>query len=60
MIADAKWTGAIGYFHDLLYVCTLPPFQHGVATGIEKLGRTFYAGLAMEHETKRRCWSLRC
>ena len=53
VIADAKWIGAIGYFHDLLYVCAPTPFQHGVATGIEKLGRTFYAGLAMDHETKR-------
>ena len=53
VIADAKWIGAIGYFHDLLYVCAPSPFQHGVAAGIERLGRTFYAGLAMEHETKR-------
>ena len=45
--------GAIGYFSDLLYVCAPSPFQHGVAAGIEKLGRTFYAGLAMEHEVKR-------
>lgn len=53
VIADAKWIGAIGYFHDLLYVCAPSPFQHGVAAGVEKLGKTFYAGLALEHETKR-------
>jgi aminotransferase len=53
VIADAKWMGAIGYFSDLLYVCAPSPFQHGVAAGIEKLGRTFYAGLAMDHELKR-------
>src|SRR5882757_1454633 len=53
VIADAKWIGAIGYFSDLLYVCAPAPFQHGVAAGIEKLGKTFYAGLALEHEAKR-------
>jgi aminotransferase len=53
VIADARWIGAIAYFSDLLYVCAPSPFQHGVAAGIEKLGRTFYAGLAMEHEVKR-------
>ena len=53
VIADAKWIGAIGYFHDLLYVCAPSPFQHGVADGIEQLGQTFYARLALEHEAKR-------
>jgi aminotransferase len=53
VIADAKWIGAIGYFHDLLYVCAPSPFQHGVAAGVEQLGKTFYAGLALEHEAKR-------
>lgn len=53
VIADAKWMTAIGYFHDLLYVCAPSPFQHGVAAGVEQLGKTFYAGLALEHEAKR-------
>jgi aminotransferase len=53
VIADAKWMGAISYFHDLLYVCAPAPFQHGVAAGVEQLGKTFYAGLALEHEGKR-------
>jgi aminotransferase len=53
VIADAKWMGAINYFHDLLYVCAPAPFQYGVAAGVEQLGRTFYAGLALEHEGKR-------
>jgi aminotransferase len=53
VIADAKWIGAIGYFHDLLYVCAPSPFQHGVAAGVEQLGKSFYAGLALEHESKR-------
>lgn len=53
VIADPKWMAAIGYFHDLLYVCAPSPFQHGVAAGVEQLGKTFYAGLALEHEAKR-------
>ncbi len=53
LIADARWTGAIGYFHDLTYVCAPAPFQHGCADGVEKLGPEFYAGLAREHEAKR-------
>jgi aminotransferase len=53
LIADAKWTGAIAYFHDLTYVCAPAPLQHGCADGVEKLGLDFYAGLAREHEAKR-------
>jgi aminotransferase len=53
LIADAKWTGAIGYFHDLTYVCAPAPFQHGCADGVEKLGPEFYTRLAREHEAKR-------
>ena len=53
VIADAKWIPAIGYFHDLLYVCPPSPFQHGVADGIEQLGQGFYARLALDHESKR-------
>jgi aminotransferase len=53
LIADAKWLGAIGYFHDLLYVCAPAPFQQGCADGVEQLGAEFYKGLALEHEAKR-------
>jgi aminotransferase len=53
LVADAKWMGAIAYFHDLLYVCAPAPFQHGCADGLEMLGKTFYARLAVEHELKR-------
>jgi aminotransferase len=53
LVADAKWMGAINYFHDLLYVCAPSPFQHGCADGVEKLGKTFYARLSLEHEEKR-------
>ena len=53
LIADARWIGSIGYFHDLTYVCAPAPLQQGCADGVEKLGAEFYEGLAREHEMKR-------
>jgi aminotransferase len=53
LIADAKWIGSIGYFHDLTYVCAPAPLQQGCADGVEQLGAEFYEGLAQEHEVKR-------
>jgi len=53
ILADPRWVPAIGYFHDLLYVCAPSPFQLGVAAGLEQLGPGFYARLALEHEEKR-------
>jgi aminotransferase len=53
LIADARWIGSIGYFHDLTYVCAPAPLQQGCADGVERLGAEFYEGLAQEHEGKR-------
>jgi aminotransferase len=53
LVADPKWVGSIGYFHDLTYVCAPAPLQQGCADGVERLGAEFYQGLAMEHEAKR-------
>jgi aminotransferase len=53
LVADAKWLGAISYFHDLVYVCAPAPFQHGAAAGLEQLGPEFYRKLAVDHEAKR-------
>jgi aminotransferase len=53
LLADAKWTAAIGYFHDLTYVCAPAPLQHGVADGIEQLPAEYYRGLARDHQAKR-------
>jgi aminotransferase len=53
LIADARWMGAIGYFHDLTYVCAPAPLQHGVADGVEQLGPEFYRALAEDHERRR-------
>ncbi len=53
LVADAKWLGAISYFHDLTYVCAPSAFQHGAAAGLEQLGPEFYTKLARDHEVKR-------
>ena len=53
LVADARWTPSIGYFHDLTYICAPAPLQHGVAEGVEQLPPSFYTGLATEHEGKR-------
>jgi aminotransferase len=52
-VADTKWTGAIGAMSDVLYVCAPTPLQHGVATGIRDLPRSFYFELAQDHQRKR-------
>jgi aminotransferase len=53
LIADAKWLGAINYFHDLTYVCAPSALQHGAAQGLEQLGPEFYSQLAADHFIKR-------
>ncbi len=53
LVADAKWAPAIGYFHDMLYVCAPAPLQHGVADGVERLGPDYYTSLARDHQAKR-------
>lgn len=51
--ADAKWMGAMAYFHDLTYVCAPSAFQHAAAAGLEQLPAEFYARLAADHQSKR-------
>ncbi len=51
--ADAKWMGAMGYFHDLTYVCAPSALQHGAAAGLEQLPPEFYTQLASDHQSKR-------
>ena len=52
-VCDRRWAGAIGYFHDLAYICAPSPFQHGVAAGLEELRPEFYSSLAAEYAAKR-------
>jgi aminotransferase len=51
--ADARWMGAMAYFHDLTYVCAPSPFQHGAAAGLEQLPSSFYLQIAADHQSKR-------
>lgn len=53
LAADRRWMGAIGYFHDLTYVCAPSPFQHATAAGLVALDDEFYAAMAREYEAKR-------
>lgn len=53
MAASKRWMPAIGYFHDLTYVCAPSPLQHGVAAGLLQLPEAYYTDLAAEYEEKR-------
>jgi aminotransferase len=53
LTASSKWIPAIGYFHDLGYVCSPSPFQHAAAAGLRALPDSFYEGLATEYQQKR-------
>jgi aminotransferase len=51
--ADACWMPAMAHFHDLIYVCSPAPLQHGVAAGLEQLPPEFYTQIAIDHRSKR-------
>jgi len=53
LTADRKWIPAIGYFHDLVYVCAPGPSQYGAAAGMVGLPQSVYDGLATEYQQKR-------
>lgn len=53
LAASSRWIPAIGYFHDLQYVCTPAPFQYAAAAGLRTLPDSFYHGLATEYQEKR-------
>ena len=53
LAADPRWIPAIGYFHDLTYVCAPAPLQHGAAAGLLHLPQSFYDHLAVEYQAKR-------
>jgi aminotransferase len=53
LTADPRWIPAIGYFHDLTYVCAPAPLQHGAAAGLLLLPESFYTDLALEYQRKR-------
>lgn len=53
LAADPRWIPAIGYFHDLTYVCAPAPLQHGAAAGLLDLPASFYTDMAVEYGNKR-------
>lgn len=53
LTADPKWIPAIGYFHDIAYVCAPSPLQYGALAGLLELPRDYYLELAKEYEQKR-------
>ena len=52
-ISEVRWSQAIGFFNDLVYVCAPSPLQMGVAAGIMKLGNDYYERLSRDFKTKR-------
>lgn len=52
-LCDARWSRAIGYFSDLVYVCAPAPLQMGAAAGLNDLPSAFYHDLAATYELKR-------
>lgn len=52
-ISSAKFSQAIGFFNDLVYVCAPAPLQMGVAAGIMKLGNDYYESLSTDFDKKR-------
>ncbi|MEO6910334.1 MAG: aminotransferase class I/II-fold pyridoxal phosphate-dependent enzyme [Edaphobacter sp.] len=53
LTASAQWIPSIGYFHDLTYVCSPAPLQHGTAAGLAQLPESFYENLSAEYQQKR-------
>lgn len=52
-IADPRWSQAMSYFNDLVYVCAPAPLQVGVARGILELSQSFYDQIAKDYIRKR-------
>ena len=52
-ICDPKWTQAIGFFSDLVYVCAPAPLQKGVAQGLMEIDRGYYEKLGTDYQNKR-------
>lgn len=53
LAAHERWLPAIGYFHDLTYVCAPAPLQHGAAAGLLTLPESFYTEMTAEYQAKR-------
>jgi aminotransferase len=52
-ICDERWSKAIGYFNDLIYVCAPAPLQIGVAAGLIELEHEYYTNIRSSYVLKR-------
>lgn len=52
-ICDSRWSTAIGFFNDLVYVCAPAPLQAGVAKGLRELNIEYYQNLSTLYRVKR-------
>ncbi len=52
-ICDSRWSQAIGYLNDLIYVCAPAPLQMGVARGLIELDLDYYQRISREYMGKR-------
>ncbi|MBN1626847.1 MAG: pyridoxal phosphate-dependent aminotransferase [Deltaproteobacteria bacterium] len=52
-ICDSRWSTAIGFFNDLIYVCAPAPLQSGVAKGLREIPMEYYRGLSDMYLKKR-------
>ncbi|HKE33201.1 MAG TPA: pyridoxal phosphate-dependent aminotransferase, partial [Candidatus Angelobacter sp.] len=52
-VADRRWSQAMSYFNDLVYVCAPAPLQIGVAQGILRLPENFYQQISKDYVKKR-------
>ncbi|MBN2299032.1 MAG: pyridoxal phosphate-dependent aminotransferase [Deltaproteobacteria bacterium] len=52
-ICDKRWSKAIGYFNDLIYVCAPAPLQIGAAKGLIELGPDYYEDIRRSYRMKR-------
>jgi len=52
-ICDARWSTAIGFFNDLVYVCAPAPLQAGVAKGLREISPDYYHRLSAMYLKKR-------
>ncbi|MBW4038019.1 MAG: pyridoxal phosphate-dependent aminotransferase [Acidobacteria bacterium] len=53
LTASPRWLPAIGYFHDLTYICAPSPLQYGAAAGLLQMEDSFYKHLSVEYRIKR-------
>jgi aminotransferase len=53
LACDARWSAAIAYFHDLVYVCAPSAFQFACLEGLLRLPQEFYAQLSVDYLKKR-------